>query len=130
LHEGLKKKIAQFVMMIRSFQTMLETQSAYALGEYIARTTGLLQDLFADKTPEGVSRYENIQELLNGMKEFSDPSVDSPSTEPGTDPDVEADREQSLRTLPDFLIDVALLTDADNTDPNDTDRVSLLTVHS
>ncbi|MBX2983029.1 MAG: UvrD-helicase domain-containing protein [Flavobacteriales bacterium] len=130
LHEGLKKKIAQFVMMIRSFQTMLETQSAYALGEYIARTTGLLQDLFADKTPEGVSRYENIQELLNGMKEFSDPSVDSPSTEPGTDPDVEADGEQSLRTLPDFLIDVALLTDADNTDPNDTDRVSLMTVHS
>jgi DNA helicase-2/ATP-dependent DNA helicase PcrA len=48
-------------MMVRSFQTMLETQSAYALGEYIARTTGLLQDLFADKTPEGVSRYENIQ---------------------------------------------------------------------
>jgi hypothetical protein len=39
-------------MMIRSFQTMLATQSAYALGEYIARTTGLLQDLFADKTPK------------------------------------------------------------------------------
>lgn len=56
--------------------------------------------------------------------------MDSPSTEPGTDPDVEADGEQSLRTLPDFLIDVALLTDADNTDPNDTDRVSLMTVHS
>ncbi|MEO7081239.1 MAG: 3'-5' exonuclease, partial [Flavobacteriales bacterium] len=130
LHDGLKKKIAQFVMMIRSFQTMLETQNAYALGEYIARTTGLLQDLFIDKTPEGVSRYENIQELLNGMKEFSDPTVDSPTTEPGTDPDVVSDGEQTIRTLPDFLIDVALLTDADNNDPNDTDRVSLMTVHS
>jgi DNA helicase-2/ATP-dependent DNA helicase PcrA len=130
LHEGLKKKIAQFVMMVRSFQTMLDTQSAYALGEYIARTTGLLQDLFADKTPEGVSRYENIQELLNGMKEFSDPTLDSPTTEPGTDPEALADGEQTLRTLPDFLIDVALLTDADNNDPNDQDRVSLMTVHS
>jgi superfamily I DNA/RNA helicase len=75
LHEGTRKRLADFVLMIRSFQTMLETQSAYALGEYIARTTGLLQDLFADKTPEGVSRYENIQELLNGMKEFSDPVI-------------------------------------------------------
>ncbi|MBK9060961.1 MAG: UvrD-helicase domain-containing protein [Flavobacteriales bacterium] len=130
LHEGLKKKIAQFVMMIRSFQTMLETQSAYALGEYIARTTGLLQDLFADKTPEGVSRYENIQGLLNGMKEFSDPSTGSGAAEPGVDPETLADGEQTLRTLPDFLIDVALLTDADNNDPNDQDRVSLMTVHS
>lgn len=130
LHEGLRKKIAQFVMMVRSFQTMLETQSAYALGEYIARTTGLLQDLFADKTPEGVSRYENIQELLNGMKEFSDPTAPPPATEPGTDPEVLAEGEQVLRTLPDFLIDVALLTDADNNDPNDDDRVSLMTVHS
>ncbi|HEX2618181.1 MAG TPA: UvrD-helicase domain-containing protein, partial [Flavobacteriales bacterium] len=113
-NEGTRKRLADFVLMIRSFQTMLEAQSAYALGEYIARTTGLLQDLFTDKTPEGVSRYENIQELLNGMKEFSDggEGVDAP------------------RTLPDFLIDVALLTDADNTDPNDNDRVSLMTIHS
>jgi ATP-dependent exoDNAse (exonuclease V) beta subunit len=50
--------------------------------------------------------------------------------EPGTDPEVLADGEQTLRTLPDFLIDVALLTDADNNDPNDQDRVSLMTVHS
>ncbi len=113
-NEGTRKRLADFVLMIRSFQTMLETQSAYALGEYVARTTGLLQDLFADKTPEGVSRYDNIQELLNGMKEFSDGGE-------GTD---------VPRTLPDFLIDVALLTDADNDDPNDNDRVSLMTIHS
>ncbi len=112
--EGIRKRLADFVLMVRSFQTMLDEQSAYTVGEYIARTTGLLQDLFNDKTPEGVSRYENIQELLNGMKEFSDGGE-------GTD---------SPRTLPEFLIDVALLTDADNTDPNDNDRVSLMTIHS
>ena len=114
VNEGIKKRLHEFAMMIRSYQTMLESQSAYQLGEYIARSTGLLQDLFTDKTPEGVSRYENIQELLNGMKEFSDA---------GEGADV-------ARGLPDFLIDVALLTDADNADPNDNDRVSLMTIHS
>ncbi len=113
-NEGTRKRLADFVLMIRSFQTMLDSQNAYAMGEYIARSTGLLQDLFTDKTPEGVSRYENIQELLNGMKEFSDGGEGS---------DVP-------RTLPDFLIDVALLTDADNDDPTDNDRVSLMTIHS
>lgn len=127
LQQGLQTKVANFVMMVRSFQTMLDTRSAYELGEYIARTTGLLQDLFADKTPEGVSRYENIQGLLNGIKEFSDPASGGGSTAPGTDPDADG---PVLRTLPDFLIDVALLTDADNNDPNDQDRVSLMTIHS
>ncbi|HEY0976381.1 MAG TPA: UvrD-helicase domain-containing protein [Flavobacteriales bacterium] len=114
VHGGTRKALGDFVLMMQSFRSQLETQSAYQLGEYIARTTGLLKDLFADKTPEGVSRYENIQELLNGMKEFSDGGE-------GTD---------TPRTLPEFLIDVALLTDADNTDPNDNDRVSLMTIHS
>lgn len=123
LHSGLNRKITEFVMMIRSFQTMLDTQNAYVLGEYIARTTGLLQDLFQDKTPEGVSRYENIQSLLNGMREFSEGNA--PTTQPGEEPD-----EATLHTLPDFLIDVALLTDADNEDPKDSDRVSLMTIHS
>lgn len=114
LHGGMRKRLADFVLMVRSFRTLLDQQSAHALGEHIARSTGLLNDLFADKTPEGVSRYENIQELLAGMKAFSEGGE-------GTD---------LPRTLSDFLIDVALLTDADNEDPNDTDRVSLMTIHS
>lgn len=114
-HGGTRKSLADFVLMIQSFQAMLPTHSAYVLGEEIARRSGILKDLFVDKTPEGVSRYENIQELLNGMKEFSD-QADEGSDEP--------------KTLSDFLIDVALLTDADNDDPNDNDRVSLMTIHS
>lgn len=114
VHGGTRKALGDFVLMMQNFRSQLGTQSAYQLGEYIARTTGLLKDLFADKTPEGVSRYENIQELLNGMKEFSDGGEGS----------------DTARTLPEFLIDVALLTDADNTDPNDNDRVSLMTIHS
>ncbi len=114
-HSGTRKAIADFVLMVQGFQTMLPTHSAAALGEDIARRSGILKDLFNDKTPEGVSRYENIQELLAGMKEFSDANAE------GTD---------APRTLSDFLIDVALLTDADNDDPNDNDRVSLMTIHA
>lgn len=113
-HAGTRKAIADFVLMIQGFQAMLPTYNAGALGEEIARRTGIVRELFNDKTPEGVSRYENIQELLNGMKEFSaqDEDRDTP------------------RTLSDFLVDVALLTDADNEDPNDNDRVTLMTVHA
>jgi DNA helicase-2/ATP-dependent DNA helicase PcrA len=114
-HSGTRKAIADFVLMIQGFQAQMPTHSAAVLGEEIARRSGILKDLFTDKTPEGVSRYENIQELLAGMKEFSDAQAE------GTD---------LPRTLSDFLIDVALLTDADNEDPNDTDRVTLMTIHA
>ena len=71
-HSGTRKAIADFVLMVQGFQTMLPTHAAAILGEEVARRTGILKDLFSDKTPEGVSRYENIQELLAGMKEFSE----------------------------------------------------------
>jgi DNA helicase-2/ATP-dependent DNA helicase PcrA len=102
--------------MIQSFPSACCPRIARpCLGEEIARRTGILKDLFADKTPEGVSRYENIMELLAGMKEFSD---------------ARGRRHRRASHLSDFLIDVALLTDADNEDPNDNDRVSLMTIHS
>jgi len=115
VHGGTRKALADFVLMVQGFQAMLHSHSAAVLGEEIARRTGVLKDLFADKTPEGVSRYENIQELLAGMKEFSERDAEGADVP---------------RTLSDFLIDVALLTDADNDDPNDNDRVSLMTIHS
>lgn len=122
-HGGTRKALGDFVVLIQSFQTMLETHNAHALGEYIAQKSGLLKDLFTDKTPEGVSRYENIQELLSGMRSFSE----GPLLEEG---DEGVDQTTEFKSLSDFLIDVALLTDADNTDPNDDDRVSLMTIHA
>src|SRR5690606_13081693 len=76
VHGGTRKALGDFVTMIESFRTMLETHTAHGLGEYIAQKTGILRDLFVDKTPEGVSRYENIQELLAGMKEFSEANTE------------------------------------------------------
>jgi DNA helicase-2/ATP-dependent DNA helicase PcrA len=109
-------KVGEFVTLIKSFAVHLETKNAYDIGHHIASESGLLKELYSDRTPEGVARYDNIQELLNGMKEFSDK----------TDPEFP----DNINTLSDFLIDVALLTDADNEDESDEGKVSLMTIHA
>lgn len=113
-------KLQDFVMMIRSFEVQLNTQNAFTLGNQIAISSGLLRELYTDKSPEGVARHENIQELLNGMKEFSDKEL---AAELLTDqkPDV---------SLTAFMQDIALLTDSDESDKDDTNKVSLMTIHS
>ena len=112
---GPKAKIRNFATMILSFGSELHRKNAYDLGSYIASQTGLLKDVHGDKTPEGVSRYENIQELLNGLKLFSNSEEVS---------------DAPTQTLDKFMEDVALLTDADKDAGNDIDRVSLMTIHS
>jgi DNA helicase-2/ATP-dependent DNA helicase PcrA len=72
LNTGTQNKLNDFVTMIKSFTVMISTQNAYELGMNIANSCGLLRELYTDKSPEGVSRYENVQELLNGLKEFSE----------------------------------------------------------
>jgi DNA helicase-2/ATP-dependent DNA helicase PcrA len=109
-------KVNEFVLLIRSFAVSLDTKNAYDLGHQIASESGLLKELYSDKTPEGLARYENIQELLNGMKEFSDRE----------DPEF-PDR---IHALGDFLIDIALLTDADNEKDDDQGKVSMMTIHA
>jgi DNA helicase-2/ATP-dependent DNA helicase PcrA len=121
LNNGIKTKLREFVYLIRSFQVMTSEKDAYEAGSHIASATGMLREFYSDKTPEGVSRYENIQELLSGMKEFSEIPV-------------EEDEEvtNNPRSLGLFMEDVALLTDVDNKDAKDDDqpKVSLMTVHS
>ncbi len=109
--------LQDFVMMIRSFQAMLD-RSAYDLAMHIAKQTTLLKTLYEDKTVEGIARYENIEELLNGLKEFS---IEEPIDEDGV---------VRVRTMPEYMQDIALLTDADREDDNDNDKVSLMTIHA
>lgn len=104
--------VHQFVTLIKSFQISTETKDAFEAANHIAKNSGLLKELYADKTVEGLNRYENVQELLNAIKEFVD------------DPEIEN------KDLGTFLQDIALLTDADKEDPNDTDFVSLMTIHA
>ncbi|MEX1192010.1 MAG: UvrD-helicase domain-containing protein [Brumimicrobium sp.] len=111
---GAKTKINQFVTKIRSYSMRLENTSAYELANEIAQSTGILKDLYDDKSPEGVTRYENIQELLAGIKEFS----------------VSKEESDEVGTLGDFLIDVALLTDADQEKDEDKNKITLMTIHA
>jgi DNA helicase-2/ATP-dependent DNA helicase PcrA len=108
-------KIQDFTEMMTGFAGELSGLTAHALGLQIAKRTGLIHQLYTDKSPEGVARYDNIQELLNGLQSFSE--QEDPEN-PG-----------AVRTLSDFLLDVALLTDADN-DDDDTNKVSLMTIHA
>jgi DNA helicase-2/ATP-dependent DNA helicase PcrA len=76
MNAGSRAKVDEFAQMIKSFSAMLKYKNAYDLGQYIAVHSGILRDLYADKSPEGVSRHENIQELLNGLKEFTEDVIE------------------------------------------------------
>lgn len=124
VNSGIAAKITEFATMVRSWQIMLPDHAAYELASHIAGASGLLHELHNDRTPEGVSHYENLQELLNGIKEFSEGGkvpLESVSTEVGL---------PALRTLDLYLQDIALLTDADNDKDGDNNKVSLMTIHS
>lgn len=112
INAGTKNKLSDFATLIKSFRTMHDTHSAFDLGEHIATSSGILKELYTDKSPEGVSRYDNIQEVLNGLREFTENNDDE------------------QKTLSDFLIDVALLTDADQDNEDDKNKVTLMTVHA
>ncbi len=103
--------VTDFGALIESYRLHLGDWDAHQLASQVASQTGLLRELHNDKTPEGVARYENVQELLNGIKEF----VDDPARED--------------KSLSGFLQDIALLTDQDNASPDD-DVVSLMTIHA
>jgi DNA helicase II / ATP-dependent DNA helicase PcrA len=126
INSGTQGKINDFVTMIRSFISMLTTHNAWEVGNHIAVHSGILRDLYADKTPEGVSRYENIQELLNGLKEFTENN----SALLLTPQDEQQASEPRQRTLAEFMQDIALLTDADQEKEEDKNKVSLMTIHS
>ena len=120
LNSGTTEKIRAFVTMIKSYAVMMETKDAYEVAKYIALHSGLMRDLNEDKTPEGISRYENIEELLNGIKEFTEQESKTEEGEPA---------DTSMKTLGEYLQDIALLTDADADDKDDHDKVSLMTIH-
>lgn len=113
INSGTTNKLVDFTNMIKSFQIMNETADAFALSEHVAKKTGILLEFKKDGTPEGIARMDNIEELLNGIKDF-----------------VEGQREvvDATGNISEFLEDVALATDLDN-DKGDDDRVALMTIH-
>jgi len=113
---GTLEALLNFVTMIRYFQTMLQQNNAYDVAVQVGKHTNLVKELFNDKTTEGLARYENIQELLNSIKEW----IESPSNEDG---------ELGDKTLGSYLQQITLLTDADD-DKENADVVKLMTIHA
>ena len=114
INAGTKTKLQNFTTMIESFKVMSQSANAFDLAEHVCKVSGLIQEFKKDGTPEGISRMENIEELLNGIKDF-----------------VECQQElaDSTGSIAEFLEDVALATDLDNEEGEDSDKVALMTIH-
>ncbi|MEJ7766982.1 MAG: UvrD-helicase domain-containing protein [Chitinophagaceae bacterium] len=113
---GTLESIENFVLMIRMFQSELQKKNAYDVAVLIGKSTNIVKELFNDKTTEGLAKFENIQELLNSIKEFTD----TPSNEDG---------EVGDKSLGAYLQNISLLTDQDQKEAN-PDVVKLMTIHA
>ena len=113
LNNGILSKLADFWGMIKAFQVMLKTENAYTVGMEVAKRSGLVKFLKDDGTPEGISRVENVQELMNSMQGFIDEQQQLEDGNP---------------SLSNFLENIALSTDQDKKSENE-DQVSLMTIH-
>ncbi len=143
INSGTATKISEFTTMIKTFSMMIPYKDAFECANHIAVTSGVVKDLYHDKTPEGVSRYENIQELLNGIKDFVEQertpqeeelkeaisnNIEVNPTELFDSPEQSAE----LKTLDEFMQEISLLTDVDKEkeDEKDADKVSMMTIHA
>ena len=116
LSRGTMAKVETFRNMVQAWRDRLQTEDAYALGHDIVMTSGISRDIYSSRNPEDISRQENLEEFLSGMQDF-----------------VESRREEDMGEqvyLPDFLQEVALLTDLDSDNGDENDKVSLMTIHS
>ena len=115
VNAGARAKLSAFVELIDSFRNLASTLPITELVEQILRRSGIINDIYSSDTPENVSRQENIQELLNGVQEFL-----SLRMEEGSD----------AVSLADFLAEISLITDQDNGDEGEQDKITLMTIHS
>lgn len=114
LNNGILTKLADFWSMIKAFQVMLKTENAYTVAMEVAKRTGLIKFLKDDQTPEGISRVENVQELMNSMQGFIEEQQQIEDGDP---------------SLPNFLENIALSADTQTDKKEDGDQVSLMTIH-
>ena len=114
--KGTMTKIEKFRELVEGWRDRLQTEDAYVLGHDIIMSSGISADIYGGRNPEDISRQENLEEFLSGIQDF-----------------VESRREEDMGDqvyLPDFLQEVALLTDLDSDNGDDNDKVTLMTIHS
>ncbi len=119
LPKATASRIQEFATMIKSYMVDLDKKNAFELADHIAKSSGVFRELSAARDDdEGVMRFENVEELLNGLKEFSEEESD------------EVDADNSIRTLGEFMQDIALYTDADDKNKENSNSVTLMTIHA
>ena len=114
--KGTMTKIQAFRELIEGWIGRVTTEDAYVLGHDIIMNSGISKEIYSGRNPEDISRQENLEEFLSGMQDF-----------------VESRREEDMGDevyLPDFLQEVALLTDLDSDEGDSNDKVTLMTIHS
>lgn len=119
VNAGVKRRMEEFVTMIKSFRVQMTQYNAFEMGKKVAAGSGILKHYHEDESPEGMNRKENIEELLNALKDFSEMPAD-------------VEGEDQIKTLDVFMQDIALMTDVDTQkeDPADNDKVTLMTIHA
>ena len=116
INKGTEAKINGFVQLIESFRADINTQDAATLGKRIAQESGVMTELFRGREPEDISRQENLQELLDGLQQFVDERVEEEGNE--------------RVYMAHYLQEVSLISDLDESDDDQTEKVSLMTIHS
>ncbi len=114
LNKGTLTKLRSFYDMVSGFTQKLNELNAFEASNHIAITSGVRKDLYNGNTPEERSRYENLEELLNGIKDFTDTAVNN--NEPAA--------------IADYLENVSLITDLDNDKSDDRNKVTIMTMHA
>jgi DNA helicase II / ATP-dependent DNA helicase PcrA len=114
LNKGTVIKLKAFHEMILGFSRITRELNAFEAAQHMAITTGIRKDLYNGNTPEERSRYENLEELLNGIKDFTDTAIN----------------ENSSPTMVDYLENISLITDLDQDKNDDRNKVTIMTMHS
>ena len=115
INKGTHAKLQGFRDIIAGFVSRVETTNAYNLGKEIVGASGIMADIIQDTSPEGLSRRENIDELVNGMYDFCD---------------IRRQEGNERMFLTDYLSEVSLLTDQDGEKDDSVPKVTLMTIHS
>ena len=110
LNNSTKNKLLEFVVMIESIKAKLESLDVFEITKEVLKQSGLYNLYKNDESMEGVNRIQNIEELLNGIKDFVE------------------NNDKNQVSVSTFLQDVALATDQDN-ESNDNNKVALMTIH-
>jgi DNA helicase-2/ATP-dependent DNA helicase PcrA len=114
LHKGTLAKLNAFHVMIHGFSRLISEVNAFEAAQHIAIAAGVRKDLYNGNTPEERSRYENLEELLNGIKDFTESAIN----------------ENRPASMADYLENVSLITDLDQDNPDDRNKVLIMTMHS